>query len=130
MNTPKPFIPVILLVCLLTFPQTGFAQADQKLTRDIFKELIEINTTHSSGNTTKVAEAMAVRLRAAGFSDKDLFIGGPTEKKGNLVAILHGSGKRKPLLLLAHIDVVKPLPSAFSTDPFKFEEIYGYYYPP
>ncbi len=128
MNTPKPFIPVILLVCLLTFPQTGFAQADQKLTRDIFKELIEINTTHSSGNTTKAAEAMAVRLRAAGFSDKDLFIGGPTEKKGNLVAILHGSGKRKPLLLLAHIDVVEALPSDWSTDPFKFEEIDGYYY--
>src|SRR5258706_14143265 len=128
MNTPKPFITVILLVCLLTFPQTGFAQADQKLTHDIFKELIEINTTPSAGNTTKAAEAMAARLRAAGFADKDLFIGGPTEKEGNLVAILHGNGKRKPLLLLAHLDVVEALPSDWTTDPFKFEEIDGFYY--
>jgi len=128
MNTPGRFFPSILLISQLSFLQTGFTQADPKLTRDIFKELIEINTTHSSGNTTKAAEAMAVRLRAAGFSDKDLFIGGPTEKKGNLVAILHGSGKRKPLLLLAHIDVVEALPSDWSTDPFKFEEIDGYYY--
>jgi acetylornithine deacetylase/succinyl-diaminopimelate desuccinylase-like protein len=128
MNTPKRSFPFILLVSLLTFSQTGIAQADQKLTRDIFKELIEINTTHSAGNTTKAAEAMAARLRAAGYADKDLFIGGPTEKKGNLVATLHGSGKRKPLLLLAHIDVVEALPSDWSTDPFKFEEIDGYYY--
>src|SRR5260221_14205839 len=116
MKPPKRFFPVILFVSLLTFSQTGFAQADQKLTRDIFKELIEINTTHSSGNTTKAAEAMAVRLRAAGFSDKDLFIGGPTEKKGNLVAILHRRGKRKPPLLLAHIGVVGAVPPALSAD--------------
>src|SRR5260370_35743126 len=120
MNTPKPFIPVILLVCLLTFPQTGFAQADQKLTRDIFKELIEINTTHSAGNTTKAAEAMAARLRAAGFSDKDLFIGGPTEKKGNLVALPHVRRQRKPLVLPAHIFVFEALLSALFDYPFQF----------
>jgi acetylornithine deacetylase/succinyl-diaminopimelate desuccinylase-like protein len=128
MNTPKRFLPFILLVSLLAFSQAGFTQPDQKLTREIFKELIEINTTHSVGNTTKAAEAMAARLRNAGFADKDLFIGGPNEKKGNLVATLYGSGKRKPLLLLAHLDVVEALPSDWSTDPFKFEEIDGYYY--
>jgi acetylornithine deacetylase/succinyl-diaminopimelate desuccinylase-like protein len=118
----------LLFVLLLSFSQIGFAQPDQKLTREIFKELIEINTTNSVGNTTKAAEAMSARLRAAGFADKDLFIGGPNERKGNLVATLHGTGKRKPLLLLAHLDVVEALPSDWTTDPFKFEEIDGFYY--
>lgn len=105
-----------------------FAQPDQKLTREIFKELIEINTTESTGNTTKAAEAMAARLKAAGFTDKDIFIGGAHERKGNLVATLRGTGKRKPILLLAHLDVVEALRSDWTTDPFKFEEIDGYYY--
>jgi acetylornithine deacetylase/succinyl-diaminopimelate desuccinylase-like protein len=124
-DTPLQFI---LLFTLFTLSQNAFAQADQQLTRDIFKELIEINTTHSAGNTTKAAEAMAARLRAAGFAEKDLFICGPVEKKGNLVVTYHGSGKRKPLLLLAHLDVVEALPSDWSTDPFKLEEIDGFYY--
>src|SRR5205809_6261384 len=94
----------ILPLHLFTFSiicQSIFAQANEKLTREIFKELIEINTTHSTGNTTKAAEAMAARLKAAGFTDNDIFIGGPDPRKGNLVATLRGSGKRKPLLLLA-----------------------------
>ena len=116
-----------LLLCLL-LPLNSLAQPDQKLTREIFKELIEINTTESAGNTTKAAEAMAARLRAAGFADKDIFVGGPTERKGNLVATLRGTGKKKPILLLAHLDVVEALRSDWTTDPFKFEEIDGFYY--
>ena len=109
-------------------PLNSLAQPDQKLTREIFKELIEINTTESAGSTTKAAEAMAARLRAAEFADKDIFIGGPTERKGNLVATLRGTGKKKPILLLAHLDVVEALRSDWTTDPFKFEEIDGFYY--
>jgi acetylornithine deacetylase/succinyl-diaminopimelate desuccinylase-like protein len=112
----------------LLLPLNSLAQPDQKLTREIFKELIEINTTESAGNTTKAAEAMAARLRAAGFADKDIFVGGPTERKGNLVATLRGTGKKKPVLLLAHLDVVEALRSDWTTDPFKFEEIDGFYY--
>ena len=104
------------------------AQSDQKLTREIFKELIEINTTHSTGNTTLAAEAMAARLKAAGFDDKDLFIGGAHPKKGNLVATLRGTGKKRPVILMAHIDVVEANPTDWSIDPFKFQEIDGYYY--
>ena len=117
-----------LLLSFLLISFNSFAQPDQKLTREIFKELIEINTTESSGNTTKAAEAMAAKLRAAGFTDKDIFIGGAHERKGNLVAILRGTGKRKPILLLAHLDVVEALRSDWTTDPFKFEEIDGFYY--
>jgi acetylornithine deacetylase/succinyl-diaminopimelate desuccinylase-like protein len=104
------------------------AQPNQALTREIFKELIEINTTEANGSTTLAAEAMAARLRAAGFPDKDLFIGGAHPRKGNLVATLHGTGKRKPLLCLAHLDVVEALRDDWTTDPFKFEEIDGFYY--
>lgn len=100
----------------------------KKLTREIFKELIEINTTHSTGSTTKAAQAMAARLKKAGFSDQDIFIGGASENKGNLVARMKGSGKRKPLLLLAHLDVVEAPRVDWATDPFKFEEIDGFYY--
>jgi len=118
----------LLALCLSLSAIGVFAQPDQKLTREIFKELIEINTTESSGNTTQAAEAMAARLRAAGFKDQDLFIGGAAERKGNLVATLRGTGKRKPLLLLAHLDVVEARREDWTTDPFKFEEIDGFYY--
>lgn len=123
MNPAKLLVPALLCFsCML------YAQPDQKLTREIFKELIEINTTHSSGNTTQAAEAMAARLKTAGFADKDIFIGGAAEKKGNLVATLRGTGKRRPLLLLAHLDVVEAKREDWTTDPFKFEEIDGFYY--
>ncbi len=125
----KPTSVACLLLCVFgAVSQSAFSQADDKLTREIFKELIEINTTNSVGSTTKAAEAMAARLKSAGFPDKDIFIDGPTPRKGNLVATLHGSGKRKPLLLLAHIDVVEAEPQDWTIDPFKFQEIDGYYY--
>ena len=77
------------------------------LARDIFKELIEINTTESVGNVTTASEAMAQRLRAAGFASQDIRILGPNDRKKNLVARLHGSGKHKPVLLIGHLDVVE-----------------------
>jgi acetylornithine deacetylase/succinyl-diaminopimelate desuccinylase-like protein len=119
---------IALIAFIVGVSHLTIAQPDQKLTHDIFKELIEINTTHSVGSTTKAAEAMAARLRAAGFEDKDLFIGGPNDRKGNLVATLHGTGKKKPLLLLAHLDVVEALRSDWDTDPFVFQERDGFYY--
>ena len=130
MNFKKNFILVTsgALITWVFMTTTTFAQADKQLTHDIFKELIEINTTNTTGNCTEAVEAMAARLRKAGFPEKDLFLGGPNPKKGNLVATLHGTGKRKPLLLLAHIDVVEALKEDWTTDPFKFEEIDGYYY--
>lgn len=120
-------IPVLIFISLAC-SRSVVAQADKPLTRDIFKELIEINTTEATGNTTEAAEAMAVRLRKVGFTDKDIFIGGAHPRKGNLVATLRGTGKRKPLLCLAHLDVVAALREDWTTDPFKFEEIDGYYY--
>src|SRR5262245_11687991 len=67
--------------------------------REIFKQLIEINTTDSVGNTTTAADAMAARLKAAGIPAADINVLGPDPRKGNLVARLRGTGGRKPLLL-------------------------------
>jgi len=116
---------------LLVSQPTAFAQIDaatQQLSRDIFKQLIEINTTDSVGSTTVAAEAMAQRLRDAGFSADDVLILGPNPRKGNLVARLHGSGAHKPVLLIGHLDVVEARRSDWTTDPFEFVEKDGYYY--
>src|SRR4051812_13540545 len=103
---------------------------DQQLARDIYKELIEINTADSVGNTTTAASAVAKRFRDAGFAAADIFEGGPRADKGNVVIRYHGTGARKPLLLLAHLDVVQALKTDWSPDidPFKFTERDGYYY--
>jgi acetylornithine deacetylase/succinyl-diaminopimelate desuccinylase-like protein len=104
--------------------------ADQQLALDIYKELVEINSTTDAPGTTKAAEAMAARLRGAGFSEADVQVlsSGPTD--GNLVARLRGSGAsgQKPILLLAHLDVVAARREDWSLDPFTFTEKDGFYY--
>ena len=100
----------------------------QQLARDIFRELIEINTTHTTGNTTAAAQAMATRLQTAGYPEGDVQVLGPDPRKGNLVARLHGTGKREPVLLIAHLDVVEANRQDWSMDPFTFTERDGYYY--
>jgi acetylornithine deacetylase/succinyl-diaminopimelate desuccinylase-like protein len=102
--------------------------ATRQVIRDIYQQLIEINTTESVGNMTTAAEAMAARLRAAGFPAADVQVLVPEPRHGNLVARLHGSGAKKPLLLLAHLDVVEARREDWSTDPFKLVETGGYFY--
>jgi acetylornithine deacetylase/succinyl-diaminopimelate desuccinylase-like protein len=102
--------------------------AYRQLARDIFKQLIEINTTDSSGSTTVAAEAMAQRLRDAGFPASDAQVLGPNPSKGNLVARLRGTGTRRPILLIGHIDVVEARREDWSSDPFQFLERDGYFY--
>lgn len=120
------------LVALLLAPQTAPLSPDQAAARDIYKQLIEINTVDKTGNVTTAAEAMRQRFRAAGFPDADLFIGGPRPEKHNVVARLRGrpGATAKPLLLLAHLDVVEALKADWSADldPFVFTERDGYYY--
>ena len=97
--------------------------------RAIFKELIEINTTDTpAGNVTKAAEAVAARLKSAGFPSSDVQVLGPNPRKHNLVARLRGTGARRPLLLLAHLDVVEARREDWSFEPFEFLERDGYYY--
>src|SRR6266436_208010 len=100
----------------------------QQIAFDIYKELVEINTVTATGDTARAAEAMAVRLRAAGFADADVHFLSPAPRKGNLVARLRGTGARKPILLLAHLDVVPANREDWSLDPFKLIEKEGYFY--
>ncbi|MGZ4732278.1 MAG: M20/M25/M40 family metallo-hydrolase [Terriglobales bacterium] len=102
--------------------------ATRRLSHDIFKQLIEINTTDSVGNVTAAAEAMAQHFRDAGFPESDLHILGPNDRKKNLAVRLHGSGKHKPVLLIGHLDVVEARREDWTTDPFQFVEKDGYYY--
>jgi len=106
------------------------APADRQLAHDIFQQLIEINTTDSVGNTTNAARAMADRFLAAGFPPEDVQVLGPNERKGNLVLRYRGkpaSGLR-PVLIIAHLDVVEARREDWTTDPFQFVEKQGYYY--
>src|SRR5439155_2752401 len=114
-------------VALAAFASAQTAPNDQRA-REIFKELIEINTTDSVGNVTRAADAAAARLRAAGFPDGDVQVLGPDPRKGNLVARLRGTGAAKPLLLLAHLDVVEAKREDWSFDPFTFLEKDGFFY--
>src|ERR1041385_392003 len=129
--------PIFVLACILASlpvpaacqqPQSNLAPEHQ-VARDIFKQLIEINTTDTpAGNVTTAAEAMAARFRAAGFPSEDIHVDGPLPHKKNLVVRLHGRGTGKPILFIAHLDVVQALPQDWSMDPFKFNEVDGFFY--
>ena len=130
--TPVRFAAAALL---LSLPFTAALARDaapdaatRQLAHDVFKQLIEINTTDSVGNTTTAAKAMAQRFVDAGFDAKDIVVAGPNERKGNLVVRYHGSGKGKPILLICHLDVVEARREDWSTDPFQFVEKDGYAY--
>jgi acetylornithine deacetylase/succinyl-diaminopimelate desuccinylase-like protein len=96
--------------------------AEQKLFRSIYQELVEINTSDSEGDTTTASKAMQARLLAAGFKPDEMEVIAPFPRKGNLVARYKGNGSKKPMLLLAHIDVVEAKRSEWKTDPFKLQE--------
>jgi acetylornithine deacetylase/succinyl-diaminopimelate desuccinylase-like protein len=122
-------LPVAFLLAFGASTRAPAAEPDPAaLARDIYAQLVEINTTDSVGDNTAAAKAVAQRLREAGFPEADLNLIVPHERKGNLVARLHGTGKRKPLLLLAHLDVVEARREDWSVDPFAFLEKDGYYY--
>ncbi|MBV8553785.1 MAG: M20/M25/M40 family metallo-hydrolase [Acidobacteriaceae bacterium] len=102
--------------------------ADRQLARDIFKQIVEIKSGYTTGATTPVAEAIAARLKAEGFPDPDIFVGGAIPTKANVIVRYHGTGARKPILLLAHEDVVEARREDWSLDPFTFTEQDRYFY--
>ncbi len=120
------------VIGLLFFtPYLGAAPPDlatRRLARDIFQQLVEINTTDSAGSTTAAAQAMAKRLLNAGFAPADVVVAGPNDRKGNMVARLHGTGANKPILIIGHLDVVEARREDWTTDPFQFVEKDGYFY--
>src|SRR5260370_16674060 len=101
----------IVAFCLIAScaPRGRTQSQDQtnQLAHDIFKQLIEINTTDSVGNVTTAVEAMAKRLRDGGFAEGDVKIAGPNERKKNLVSPFPGTEKLKPILFTRHLDHLK-----------------------
>jgi acetylornithine deacetylase/succinyl-diaminopimelate desuccinylase-like protein len=128
---PSGLILLLLLAAEVCTPGLSRAQLDpatRQLSRDIFQQLIEINSTDSVGSTTVAADAMAKRLLDAGFPKEDVVVLGPNSRKGNMVARLHGTGTGKPILLIGHLDVVEARREDWTTDPFQFVEKEGYFY--
>src|SRR6476620_9277858 len=128
---PAAIALVSALVSWTSFAEPARAQsrtAQEQLAVDIYKELVEINTVNATGDTARAAGVMAARLRSAGFRESDVQVFTPAPRKGNLVARLRGTGARKPILLLAHLDVVEARREDWSVDPFKLIEKNGYFY--
>src|SRR6202142_3392420 len=126
---PRPILTVFFCaVTLIVAAQTMPPDAEKQLAHDIYKEFVEIQSGFTTGATTPVAEAAAARLKAAGFPDSDIFVGGANPRKAKPVFRYPGPGFLKPILLLAHIDVVEAKREDWSTDPFQFIEKDGYFY--
>ena len=122
---------VILLGLMAGIVTTARGQVTAQknpIAREIFQQMIEINTTDSVGNVTTASEAMAKRFREAGFAEQDVIVAGPNERKKNLVVRIHGTGKRKPILFIGHLDVVEARREDWTTDPFQFIEKDGHVY--
>src|SRR4051794_7505639 len=97
-----PCLWLLLCVGVAWCADTYSPARHRQLAHDIYKELIEINSSYSTGQTTPAVEAMARRLRQAGFPDADIHIVGAAPHKQNLIARYHGTGAQRPILLLAH----------------------------
>ncbi len=102
--------------------------ADQQLAREIYKEMVESRSGFSTGATTPIAEAVAARLKREGFAERDIFVGGASPKKENVVVRYHGTGRAKPILLLAHTDVVEAKRDDWTVDPYTLLEKDGFFY--
>lgn len=129
MTDARGIVTGVLAVALLASRAAAEGSAsDPELAREILAELVQIDTTESHGSTTQAAEAVARRLLEAGFTEDEIFLAGPSPRKGNLVARLAGSGSAKPLLLLAHLDVVEAKREDWTVEPFELLERDGFYY--
>jgi acetylornithine deacetylase/succinyl-diaminopimelate desuccinylase-like protein len=116
--------------CGSAVPPPAAAQTDRAAFRELYRELVEIDTTASAGDCTLAAQRMADRLKRVGYPDSDLnvFVPPGHPKDGGLIAILHGTvPASKAILLLAHIDVVEAKAEDWGRDPFKLVEDNGYF---
>src|ERR1700730_2637286 len=123
-------LAVTLFAAHLQAQSTAMDPATRQLAHDVFKQLIEINSTDSIGSTTAAAHTQRKRLLDAGFPAADVVILGPNPRKGNLVARLRGrpGSTLKPALIICHTDVVEAKREDWTTDPFVFTEKDGFFY--
>src|ERR1700719_3037033 len=122
-------LALLSLFCLRTWAADIMPpEAEQRLAREIYKQMIEVKSGFTTGSTTPIAESVAARFKAAGFPASDIFVGGAIPTKANVVVRYRGTGAHKPILLLAHIDVVEAKREDWTVDPFIFLEKDGYFY--
>ena len=101
----------------------------EQLARDILEEMVGINTAHSEGSTLELSRAMEARFLAAGFPREDVEVTQVAEREGNVLVRLRGrSQDRKPILAMAHIDVVEANPEDWTLPPFELIEQDGTFY--
>ena len=124
----RVFVPALVLALALAAFAQQPANPDQQLAHDVLKQLVEINTTTDEIGTERAARAVVDRLLAAGFSADDVQILGPDPKHSNVMIRLRGRSAEKPILLIAHLDVVPARREDWSFDPFAFTVQEGYYY--
>jgi len=130
-RSPLAACTALLLLAVAPARASDTLRPDQVAYRDLFRELVETNTTLSAGNCTEAAAKMAARLRKAGLPEADLhpFAVPEHPKEGGLVAVLRGRDPAaRPILLLAHIDVVEARREDWTRDPFTLVEENGYFY--
>ena len=118
---------MLLAVVLASIAVAQEPTSRRQAFREIYQELVEINTTNSVGDSLRAAEAMAARLKAGGLTPDNVQVLSSAPRKGNLVARLGGNGLRKPILLIAHLDVVEAKREDWDFDPFKLQQINGYF---
>jgi acetylornithine deacetylase/succinyl-diaminopimelate desuccinylase-like protein len=117
-----------LSMLLFAVPSPAAEVPEAALARDILREVVEIDTTLKTGSS-KAAQAMAARLKAAGFQERDLIVDGPTPAHLNVIARLRArSSAQKPVLFIAHLDVVEARRADWSVDPFTLLEKDGFFY--
>ena len=119
---------IALLLAATLEPGTYSPEPSRQLVRSIYEQLVNSNTSFTTGQTTPAAEAMARRLLDAGFPREDVVVAGAAPHKANLVARYRGTGAGRPILLLAHLDVVEAKREDWSVDPFTLLEKEGYFY--
>ena len=127
----RSILCAVVLCAVVSNGTSTFAQDKSVMDREaraILEQLIEINTTDSVGNVTTAAEAMAQRFRDGGFPEQDVIVAGPNARKKNLVVRLRGTGQRRPVLFIGHLDVVEARREDWTTDPFQFIEHDGFFY--
>jgi acetylornithine deacetylase/succinyl-diaminopimelate desuccinylase-like protein len=122
----------LLLLAVTSIPASAQARTttvDSALVSSLMRELVSIRSISGSRETVRAAQAIVARLRLAGFPAADAFVAGSVDSIGNVVVRLRGKSQAaKPLLLMAHLDVVPALREDWNTDPFELTERNGWWY--
>ncbi|MES2698202.1 MAG: M20/M25/M40 family metallo-hydrolase [Pseudomonadota bacterium] len=125
-------LPISLgaLMAAALLVQPAQAQPDEALARQLLAETVASNTAPSGGPDTRAMVAgLVAHLRAAGFAESDIATPGVSDNLPSLVVRFRSPNPQgRPVLLMAHMDVVEALPADWSYPPFALTEEDGWLY--